>query len=68
MVRTVGATHVVAGIDIQVSIHVSLMSTPNRTSHTRPRLLDGQYTLYIVAMDLFARDRVDDGGLDSEKG
>lgn len=44
------------------------MGAPDGASHAWPGLLEGKDTLDIVAMDLLARDRVDDRRLDAEEG
>jgi len=61
-------THIVALVDVQVGVHVPLVSPPDGPGHAGPRLLEGQNTLDIVTMQLLARDRVDDGGVDTEEG
>lgn len=60
-------THIVTLVDIQVSVHVTFVGTPDGAGHAGPGLLEGQNTLDIVAGNLLARDRVDDGGLNSEE-
>lgn len=44
------------------------MSTVHGTEHAGPRLLEGKHTFDIVAVNLLARDGVDDDGLDAEEG
>jgi len=61
-------SEVVSLVDVQVCIHVSLVCTPDGTSHAGPCLLEGQNTLDVVAVELFARNGVDDCGLDAEEG
>lgn len=61
-------SYVVALVHIQVGIQVTLVGAPHRAGHTGPRLLESQNTLDIVATNLLARDRVDDGGLNTEEG
>lgn len=61
-------TYVITGIDIQVGVHVLLMSTIDGTSHARPRLLKRQDTLNIVAVNLLARYGVDNSRLDAKEG
>ena len=61
-------THIIPLINIQVRIHVSLVCAPDGAGHARPRLLDGQHALDIVAVQLLAGHGVDDGGLDAEEG
>lgn len=43
------------------------MRAPHSPGHAWPRLPEGEDTLDIVAMDLLARDGVDDGRVDSEE-
>lgn len=43
------------------------MGTPDGTGHARPGLLKGKHTLNIVAGDLLAGDRVDDGRVNTEE-
>jgi len=62
------STYVVTLVDIQVSVHIPLVSTPNGAGHARPGLLKGQNTLHIVAGDLFTGDRVDDSGFNTKEG
>lgn len=61
-------THVVALVHIQVCIHVSLVSTPDGTSHAGPWLFDSQDTLDVVSGNLGARDGIDNSGLDAKEG
>jgi hypothetical protein len=61
------AAYVVSLIDVQVSVHISLVCAPDSASHARPWLLESQNTLNIISVDLFARDRVDDRRLDAEE-
>lgn len=61
-------THVVAGVDVEVGVHVALVGAVNGAGHAGPCLLKGQDTLDIVAMNLLAGDGVDDGGLNTEEG
>jgi len=44
------------------------MSTPNGSSHARPWLLDGQNTLYIVAVDFFTGDWIDNRWFNAKEG
>lgn len=60
--------HVVALVHIQVRVHVSLVCSPNSASHARPWLLKGKNTLDIVAVNLLARDGVDDCRFNTEEG
>jgi hypothetical protein len=62
------ASEVVSLVDVQVCVHVSLVCTPDGTSHAGPCLLEGQNTLDVVAVKLFAGDGVDDCGFDTEEG
>lgn len=43
------------------------MGTVHGTGHAGPWLLEGEHAVDIVAMNLFAGDRVDDGGLDAKE-
>jgi hypothetical protein len=43
------------------------VSTPDGAGHAWPWLLEGKYTLDIIAVNLFARDRVNDGWCDAEE-
>jgi hypothetical protein len=61
-------THVVSGVDVQVRVHVPLVSAPDGAGHAGPRLLERQHALDIVAVDLLAGNRVDDRWLDAEEG
>ena len=60
-------TYVVTLVDVQVGVHVALVSTPHGASHERPRLFEGKNALDVIAGDLFARDRINDGGFDTEE-
>lgn len=60
-------THVETFVDIEVSIHIPFMSSPNRASHAGPWFLDGQNAFHIVPMNLLARHRIHDGRLDPEE-
>ena len=60
-------TYVVTLVNVQVGVHVSLVSTPDGSCHGRPCLLECQDTLDVVAVNLLARDRIDDGRLDTEE-
>lgn len=44
------------------------MSAPNGAGHARPWLLESQNALDVVAVDLLARDGVDDGRLNAKEG
>ena len=61
-------SEVVSLVDVQVCIHISLVCTPDGTSHAGPCLLEGQNALDVVAVELLAGNRVDDCGLDAEEG
>jgi hypothetical protein len=68
MLATVGMnTYVVSGVYVQVSLSVTLVVSPDGSRHTWPWLLESKHTLHIVAENLFARHRIDDGGLDTEE-
>lgn len=43
------------------------MRTPDSAGHAGPCVLEGEHTLDIIASDLLARDRVNDGRLDAEE-
>ena len=60
-------THVIALINVEVGIHVALMSTPDSSGHARPWLFNSQDTFYVVAMYFFPGDWVDDRGLDTKE-
>jgi hypothetical protein len=60
-------TYIVALVNVQISVHVPLVCAPDGSRHARPRLLESQHALDIVAVDLLARDRVDDCRLDAEE-
>ena len=62
------SSEVIAFVDVQVGVHVSLVSTPDGAGHGWPGLLEGEHTLDVVALDLFAGYGVDNGGLDAEEG
>lgn len=61
-------SEVEALVDVQVGVHVTLVSSPDCAGHARPRLLKGQHTLDVVAADLVTRDGVNDRGLNTEEG
>lgn len=61
-------THVVALVDVEVGVHVPLVRGPDGTGHAGPRVLDGEDTLDIVALELLAGNGVDDRRLDAEEG
>ena len=61
-------THVVAGVDVKVCVHVALVGAVDGAGHAGPCLLKGQDALDIVAVNLLAGDGVDDGGLNTEEG
>lgn len=60
--------YVVALVDVQVSIHVALVCSPDGTGHAGPGLLECQDTLDIVTSDFLARDGINDGGLNAKEG
>ena len=62
------AGEVVALVHVQVGVHVALVRLPNGACHARPRLLERQHALDVVAVHLLARHRVNDGRLDAEEG
>lgn len=59
--------YVVTGVHIKVSVHISLVGTIYSSRHAWPCLLESEYAINVVAMNLFTGDRVDDGGLNAEK-
>lgn len=59
---------VVALVNVQVSVHVSLVRTPDRACHRWPRLFEGENAFDVIPMEFLAGDWVDDGGLDAEEG
>ena len=61
-------TYVVTLVNVQVRVHVPLMSTPDGAAHTGPSLLEGEDALDIVAVELLSGDGVDDRGLNAEEG
>jgi hypothetical protein len=61
-------THVVALVDVQVCVHVSLVSSPDCARQTWPWLFECQNTLDVVAVYLFTRHGVDDRRLDTKEG
>ena len=60
-------THVIALVHVQICVHVSLVSTPDGTSHAGPWLFDGQNTLDVVSGDFGAGDGVNDSRLDTKE-
>lgn len=54
-------------INVQISIHIALVSAPDGTGHARPWLLESQHTLDVIAEDLLARHWVNDGRLNAEE-
>lgn len=60
-------TYVEALVNVEVGVHVALVSAVDAAGHARPGLLEGQNTLDVVSVQLFARDGVDDGGLNAEE-
>lgn len=61
-------SYVVALVDIQVCVHVSLVGSVNRSCHAGPCLLERQHSFDIVAVDLVTGHRVDNGRLDTKEG
>ena len=61
-------TYVVAGVDVEISVHVTLVGAVDGAGHAGPGLLKGQDALDVVAVNLLARDGVDDGRLDTKEG
>jgi hypothetical protein len=67
-VHALGCSYVVALVDVKVGIQVSLVAAVDGTSNAGPCLLEGENALNIVAVKLLSRDRVNDGGLNTEEG
>ena len=65
--QTKWLTHIVSLVDIQVSVHISLVCAPDCAGHARPWLLESQNTFNIISMNLLSRDRVDNRWLDTEE-
>jgi hypothetical protein len=61
------SSEVVTLVDVKVSLLIPVVGSPDSTSHAGPGLLKGQNTLDIVTVNLFARNRVDEGRLDTEE-
>jgi hypothetical protein len=61
-------TDIVSFVHVQVCVHVTLVRAPDCASQTGPWLLERQNTFDIVAVDLLARDGIDDCGLDAKEG
>ena len=61
-------TYIVALVNVQICVHVSLVGAPYRPRHTWPWLLECQYTLDVVPTHLLTRYRINDGRFDAEKG
>jgi len=62
------AGEVVALVDVEVGVHVALVGAPDGAAHGGPGLLESEDAFDVVAVDFFAGDGVDDGGLDAEEG
>lgn len=62
------STHIIPLIHIQIGVHVSLVRSPDCAGHAGPWLLECQNALYIIAMNFFASDGVNDCRLDPEEG
>lgn len=60
-------SYVEALVDIKVGFSEALMVSPNGAGHAGPWLLDAKNTFNIVALNLLARDRINDGGFDTEE-
>ena len=60
--------YVVTLIYVQVRVHVPSVRAVYSPRHAWPRLLESKYTLDIVTVDLLARNRVDNGRLNTEEG
>ena len=65
--RNAASTHVVSLVDIEVSIHISLVCSPDCSSHARPWLLECQDSFDIVSVNFFARNRVNNRRLDAKE-
>jgi hypothetical protein len=63
----VDITYVVALVDVQICVHVSLVSAIHSSCHAGPGLLEGKDALDIVAVNLLSRNGVDDDGFDAKK-
>lgn len=63
-----GITYINSLVNIQIRVHVSLMGAPNCACHRWPWLLESQNTFNVIPMNLFARNRIDNRRLDTEKG
>ena len=61
-------TYIIPLVHAEVSVHIPLVCAPDGASHAGPRLLEGKHALDVVAVDFFAGDRVDEGGLDAKEG
>lgn len=62
------APYVVALVNIQVCIHITLVRTPNGAGHAGPGLLEGKDTLNVVPGNLLSGDGINNGGLNAEEG
>jgi hypothetical protein len=62
------STYIVPLVHVQVCVHVTLVCSPDSAGHAGPWLSEGEHTLHVVAVDLLAGYRVDDGGVDAKEG
>ena len=63
-----GDTYIIALVNVEIGVHESLVGTVDGSKHAGPGLLEGKHALDIVSVNLFARDRIYDDGLDTEEG
>lgn len=50
------STYVESLVDVEISVHVPLMSLPNRASHAWPWLLDCQNAFNVISLNFLASD------------
>lgn len=62
------STHVKTLVDVEVGVHVALVCAVDAARHARPSLLEGQNTLNVVAVQLLARNGIDNGRLNAKEG
>jgi hypothetical protein len=60
-------TYIIALVNVQVCIHISLVGTPDRASHAGPCLLERKHAFDIISVNLVSRNWVDDRRFDTEK-
>jgi hypothetical protein len=61
-------SYVIALVNVEISIHVSLVRAVHSAQHAGPGLLKGKHAFNVVAVNLLARDGVDNDGLNAEEG